>query len=233
MSIADKSRPRLQKYIAAHSAYSRRKAEELIQAGQVRINDQPVGKLGTLINPDLDKVKVAGQLIKPAKAYNYIALNKPLGFVCTRARFKSEKSIYQLVPACGNLVIAGRLDKKSEGLIILTDDGDLVQKLTHPRFQHQKEYLIELDKPLSVDDLKMLRRGIRLEEGLAKADKITLDKPNFIKMTLHQGWKRQIRRMLGKVEYRVISLKRIRISRCQIGDLAVGQYKNIKKSDII
>ncbi|MBU1149005.1 rRNA pseudouridine synthase [Patescibacteria group bacterium] len=224
---------RLQKYIAAHSAYSRRKAEKLIQAGQVEINGQPVSKLGTVINPDQDKIKVAGQLLIPAKAYNYIALNKPIDFVCTRARFRSEKSIYQLIPASGNLVIAGRLDKKSEGLVILTDDGDLVQKLTHPSFQHQKEYLTELDKPLTSDDLKMLRRGIRLEEGLAKADKITCDKSNFIKITLHQGWKRQIRRMLEKIGYRVISLKRTRVGKYQIDKLLPGRYLEIKKNDII
>jgi len=223
----------LHKFIAASSAYSRRKAEELIQAGQVKVNDQLVKKMGTVIDPDRDRVNVAGRLIKPTKAYDYIALNKPPGFVCTRARFQSEKSIYQLVPTFRNLVLTGRLDKKTGGLVILTDDGDLVQKLTHPRFQHQKEYLIEVDKPLSSTDLKMLRRGIRLEEGLAKADQIFLVKSNQIKMTLHQGWKRQIRRMLEKIGYQAKSLTRIRLGKYQLGNLPSGKYKRIVKDDII
>lgn len=233
MSTADKTQQRLQKYIAASTAYSRRRAEELIRAGQVKVNNQTIQKLGTVIKPDKDQVKVAGQLITQPQTFQYVAINKPAGFVCTRARFKTEKSIYQLVPAYRNLVIAGRLDKNSQGLVILTDDGELVQQLTHPRFRHQKEYLIELKEPINQTDLNKLTRGVRLEEGLARADKISRDKPTVIRMTLHQGWKRQIRRMLEKIDHQVQSLIRIRLGRYQLGNLPSGKSKIIKKNEIL
>lgn len=224
---------RLQKFIAGSGITSRRKAEELISAGRVFVNGKKIKELGTKIDPQHDKVTVDGHLIPNITAFRYIALNKPTGVTCTRAQYKNEKTVHDLVPGSRDLVIAGRLDKDSDGLVLLTNDGELVNKLTHPRYQHQKEYEVTTPKPLDASMLNQLRRGIRLEEGRATFDSIDEVRPNLYRVILHQGWKRQIRRMFGHVHNDVLRLHRIRINRLAIGDLKPGEWREVQRADII
>lgn len=224
---------RLQKFIAGAGVTSRRKAEELITSGRVSVNGKLVKKLGATVDPTKDQVEVDSQLIKPITAYRYIALNKPVGIICTRAQYKNEKTVYGLVPNSRDLVIAGRLDKDSDGLVVLTNDGELTNELTHPRYQHAKEYEIHTIKPLDDAATMTLQRGVKLEEGYARFEKITTVEPGLYRVTLYQGWKRQIRRMIGRVHGDVKRLTRIRMNKLALGDLPVGQWKEVRRKDIL
>jgi 23S rRNA pseudouridine2605 synthase len=224
---------RLQKFIARSSRYSRRKAEELIVAGKVLVNNLVVTKLGTMVDPERDTVHVQGKKIESVQVFRYVALNKPAGLVSTRAQIRGEQSVYDLLPGMGDLVIAGRLDADSEGLILLTNDGALVQELTHPSFNHEKEYEVATKKPLLDADVERLKRGIRLKEGLAQADSVTRVNSNTVHVTLHQGWNRQIRRMLSVLNHDIKRLKRVRIAGLELGDLPVGKWREVQKSQIV
>lgn len=224
---------RLQKIIAGAGVTSRRKAEELILAGRVFVNGKKITKLGTTVDPTKDKIEVDSQRIQPATSFRYIALNKPAGIICTRAQYKSEKTVYDLVPNSRDLVIAGRLDKDSDGLVLLTNDGALTNELTHPRYEHAKEYEVQTMKPLNENAMMVLRRGVKLEEGYARFDTITEISPAVYRVSLHQGWKRQIRRMIGRVHGDVKRLTRIRMNKLELGDLADGQWREVKRKEIV
>lgn len=247
---------RLQKFLSNSGYCSRRKAEELIKAGKVKIIincEEPkvhlrgglskVAKIGDKINPENDIIKINGKIIKPQKKYIYYALNKPVGYTSTVRDKHAKRTVLDLVSKNPRIYPVGRLDKNSEGLMILTNDGELANKLTHPRFEHEKEYLVKCQisnvKCQIKIIIKKLKKGIRLKEGLAKFDKIeiiSIDQKKhtvLIKVVLHQGWKRQIRRMCERVGLSVLDLKRIRIGKLELGDLEKGKYKIIKKEDII
>lgn len=225
---------RLNKFIANCGIASRRKADDLISAGEVKINKKVVRELGTMINPEIDRIVVSGKLCQINGKYVYLALNKPIGYVCTHARFHEEQSIFDLLPReYGQLKIAGRLDKDSSGLLILSNDGDFIYQLTHPKYKHEKEYEVKLDRPLSKDSLAKLEKGIRLTEGLAKVDKISVRGKAIYHLVIHQGWKRQIRRMLGEVRSGIQYLKRVRVGELNLNNLSVGKHKIIQKKDVI
>lgn len=224
---------RLHKFIAGTGLTSRRKAEELIKAGLVLVNNKRVTKLGSSIEPGRDVVTVDGKVLKPVSTFRYIALNKPAGITCTRAQYKSERTVYDIIPDARDLVIAGRLDKDSSGLVILTNDGDLTNKLTHPRYQHQKEYEVVTIKPLNDEVLQKLRDGITLEEGTATFDSISKVAEKTYRVVIHQGWKRQIRRMIGSVHHDVKSLTRVRINKLTLGALKTGEWRIVERTNIV
>lgn len=224
---------RLQKFIASTGLASRRKAEELITAGRVFVNGERVTKLGTTVDPMVDTVTVNGKLLPKTTAFRYIALNKPAGVTCTAAEIKGERTVYDLVPNASDLVIAGRLDKDSDGLVILTNDGEMVNHVTHPRYQHQKEYEVTTVKPLDKEALEALRRGVRLKEGKATFDQLTKLGRLRYRVVLHQGWKRQIRRMIGEVRNDVTKLTRVRINKLELGKLESGGWREVRRADIV
>lgn len=224
---------RLNKYISQCGIASRRKADELIRSGKVRINGEVVTALGTQVNLKKDSVFVNGKRCVPRATHTYVALHKPRGYVCTHARFVEEKSIFELLPEkYSKLKIAGRLDKESGGLVVLSDDGTFVNRLIHPRFRHEKEYQVELDSTLSAQDIRRLHKGVRLTEGIARADRIHNLKGTTYTLVLHQGWKRQIRRMMGLVRHHVIQLKRVRIAGITLGGMPSGEYRTISSREI-
>jgi pseudouridine synthase len=224
---------RLNKFLSQCGVASRRKADVLIAAGQVRINGRVVSKLGTNINQDKDVVMVAGRRCELQKEYVYIALNKPRGYVCTHAQHRGEKSIFELLPEkFSKLKIAGRLDKNSGGLVLLSNDGDFIYQLTHPKFRHEKEYEVILDKPLTHVDFAWLKHGVRLSEGIARADQLRHVHGSIYRMVLHQGWKRQIRRMFETVGCKILNLTRIREGRISLQGIALGKYKELNKDKI-
>ena len=201
--------------------------------GVILVNGKPITKLGSTVDPEKDKISVHGKLVSRPVVFTYIAVNKPIGIVSSRSAQGRDKTIYDLVPGSRPLAIAGRLDKDSEGLVILTNDGELVHRLTHPRFQHEKEYVVETSKSITASALNKLRRGVRLDEGVAMVDSIVPHATATYRLVLHQGWKRQIRRMIGAVRNDVRRLKRTRIGRLELGPLKTGGWRAVKRSEIL
>lgn len=225
---------RLNKFIASCGIASRRKADDLITQGRVFINDKKVVKLATMVDPDNDSVVVDGKRCVPRETKVYVALNKPRGYVCTHAQYENEKTIFQLLPQeYRNLKIAGRLDKNSEGLVLLSNDGDFIYQLTHPKYKHEKEYDVVLEERLEGRDVIKLRKGVRLADGIAKADSLQYVNKTKYRLVLHQGWKRQIRRMFEIMGYHVIKLQRVREGSYTLGQIPVGKYKEIKRDQVI
>jgi 23S rRNA pseudouridine2605 synthase len=213
--------------IAQSGLCSRRQAEELIRAGSVQVNGI-VAILGLKVDPDHDQIEVNNQPIAHADEKVYYLVNKPIGYTCTLGDVHAEQKVTDLVPALPRVWPVGRLDKDSRGLIILTNDGDLTYQLTHPKFEHQKEYLVTLNKAIESDLLLKLERGVKLEEGLARADSLEKVSPTKLSIIIHQGWKRQIRRMLEACDYQVVDLIRTRVGKIRLENLKNGEYEQVK-----
>jgi len=227
---------RLQKFIAANSGYSRRKAEDLISNCEVKINGKTQNKLGIIINPEKDKIQVKGVLIKPNTKKIYIALNKPAGYTSTKKDSHAEKTVMDLIPF-PNINPVGRLDKDTTGLLLLSNDGDFAYKITHPKFEHEKEYIVHLQNNLQLKDKNILEQGVILngkKTSKCKIKKGKSIKPNdFVcNIIIHEGRKRQIRRMFEEVGNKVIYLKRIRIGKINLGNLEEGKFRILKPEEI-
>jgi len=221
---------RLQKFLSQAGIASRRKAEELIIAGKIKVNGEIVKKLGTTINED-DEIVYQGKKITLDNKKVYIALNKPVGYISS-ASDSQGKSVLNLIKIKEKVYPAGRLDKDSSGLLILTNDGELAQKLTHPSFGGEKEYFITLDQDLKQEDIKKLQRGLTISGKKLQGVKVVSAKNKSARLILKEGINRQIRRMMGKLGYTVIKLKRIRIGKLELGNLEEGKSKFIKPEDL-
>ncbi|OGC12316.1 hypothetical protein A3K48_07685 [candidate division WOR-1 bacterium RIFOXYA12_FULL_52_29] len=224
---------RLQKYCSEQGLASRRKAEEYIKQGWIKVNGQVVTELGTRIDPAKDKVELSRQAKKHREEFIYLLMNKPVGYV-TNLPQAGEKEATDLLPAkLKNLHPVGRLDKDSEGLLLLTNDGVVAHRLSSPKFEHEKEYEVTVDQPIAQDVIAKYRQGIMILGEKTKpvlVKKMTGMTYNFI---LREGKNRQIRRMLDKFGYNVLRLKRVRIANLELGDLQLGQYRLIKSSAIV
>jgi 23S rRNA pseudouridine2605 synthase len=230
---------RINKFIAAHSPNSRRKADELIAEGRVKLNGKILKDLGTTIDPDSDQVSVNNIPLKPqATKQSYVALHKPSGCVSTRNDEFNRKTILDLLPKNLNLKPVGRLDKDTEGLIFLSNDGDFINRLTHPKFECQKEYYGEIKGILSYEDRNLLEKGVLIEGKKTAPAKIKIIKKEAAKektivtIVIHEGRKRQIRKMFASINHPVKYLRRIRIGPVKLGNLAKGQYRFLTKSEI-
>jgi len=217
---------RINKFISSSTKYSRRRSEELISSGRIKINNEVVRDLATVVRPS-DKVYLDEELIVPQK-HVYYALNKPTGYTTTTADSHAEKLITDLVPKEPPVFPVGRLDKNTSGLIFLTNNGDFAQKMTHPKYEKEKEYIVETDKTLSEKSLEKLQTGIILDDGITAPAEVKETGANKYSITIHEGRNRQIRRMIEAVGAKVISLKRIRIEDFELGDLEEGKYKTFK-----
>jgi pseudouridine synthase len=226
----------LQKYIAEAGYFSRRQAEELIRASKVKINGK-VAKLGMRAGDD-DEIKVNGKLLGLAKQKIYIKLNKPIGYVCTSRRFKGEKNIFELIKTRQRLFAVGRLDKESRGLVLLTNDGDLSQKLAHPKFEHEKEYVVSIkNEELRIkneDIIKIFKSGVDIGEGdgIVKVKDAEFLGDDKFKVVLTQGKKRQVRRMFKKIGLEVEDLLRTRIGNLKLGSLEEGRTELLSGEDV-
>jgi pseudouridine synthase len=227
--MKDSQKSRLQKAIAESGYCSRRRAEELIQEGIVTVNDE-VANIGQTVTDD-DEILIDGKPLKSQSQKIYIALNKPEGYTCTNRRFKGERNIFDLVDINERLFIVGRLDKNSRGLVILTNDGEYAQKLTHPRYHHEKVYEVAItnDKELDPKDIaSCLKKGITSDGEFLVAKKATYLGDDIYKVTLTEGKKRQLRRMFGYLDLRVNDLIRTQIGSTKLGDLEEGEWQEIK-----
>jgi len=220
----------LQKFIADSGYCSRRKAEDLIRNGEVRVNGK-VAALGGRVD-DGDEVLVEGKIIKTESEKYYIVLNKPVGYTCTNRKFKDEKNVFDLVDVKERLHVVGRLDKNSRGLVLLTNDGDLTQKLTHPSFEHEKEYIVKIkNQKLKIKDiLENLNSGVDIGErdGVILAKDVKYLGHEKFMIVLTEGKKRQIRRMFEAVGCEVLDLVRVRIGGIKLGNLKEGEWKHVK-----
>jgi len=228
----------LQKKIAASGFGSRRKAEELIRAGRVTLNGYKA-KLGERAD-DNDVIVVDGKKLMGDSAKIYLKLNKPTGYTCTNRHFDGEKNIFSLVRLKERLYTVGRLDKDSRGLVLLTNDGDLAAKLTHPKYGSSKKYLVQLaaderlERKFSIDNiLKALRKGIDLGEGEGLGWAKTAEfKDGTFTLVLTTGRKRQIRRMFAGLKLHVTDLVRVEMSGVMLGDLPEGEWHHLSEYEL-
>jgi len=230
---------RLQKFLSEQGICSRRQAEDLIKKGLVLVNQKPA-KLGDKIDPDSDKVRVKGTSVKNKENKKvYIILNKPTGYISSSSG-RQGKSVMSLLtaknytgegraPKLPRLVIVGRLDKDSEGLVLLTNDNAMVNELTHPRYAHEKEYEVTLAEPLKAKDKKIMEHGMKVGPEIYQGVKFTKVNKNVVRLILREGKNRQIRKMFGALGYNLVNLKRIRISNIKLGGLPVGRWNKIER----
>lgn len=226
---------RLNKYLAHTTGMSRREADEAIAEGRVIVNHKPAA-LGLVVQPGRDEILLNNQdIIARPKRYTYLLLNKPVGYVCSRKQQGDSPTIYDLLPReYLHLKVAGRLDKDSCGLLLLTDDGDTIFKLTHPKFAKAKTYHVGLNKPLKKPDQQMVEDGIELDDGISKlqVEKLRMKKPNTYKITMHEGRNRQIRRTFKALGYTVTYLQRQSFANFHLGDLKESAFKKVTSSPL-
>lgn len=227
---------RIQKLLAAAGFGSRRACELLVEKGRVTVNGQRVRELPCLVDPQTDRIHIDRKLVRPEKRV-YFLLNKPRGILCTNTDPAGRKRAVDLMTGVRERVFpVGRLDADSMGLLIMTNDGELAQKLTHPSFQTPKTYRAELKGSPTWQTLEKLRQGIWLSEGrTAPATIVVVHKDRekaILEITLREGRNREIRRMLAKLGYRIRRLSRIRIGRLSIRKLSLGAYRVLTPSEV-
>lgn len=229
---------RLQKFLTEKGIDSRRKCEQLITQGKIKVNNVVVTKLGTTVEPDKDTIEVNNQIINQNINKIYILLNKPSGYLCTSYDPFGRATIYDLmekIPVKVNY--AGRLDFYSEGLVLLTNDGELIHKITHPQKEIKKVYLVKVKGLPDIRDLEQLKQGIPLSPTFTTAPcQVKIVKRNKNNSTLEisicEGKKRQIRRMFSYLGFPVLSLKRTQIGILSLGNLKSGHYRFLNKEEI-
>ena len=241
---------RLNKFLAHAGIASRRAADKLIAAGRVQVNGRVVREMGVQIDPARDRVAVDGRLVRsspPGEGFTYLLLNKPRGVITSRKDPAGRKTILDLIPPrYHHLHPVGRLDFQSEGLVLLTDDGDLTQRLSHPSFRHEKEYWVQVAGQVPNVVLYKFRKGVRLEDGVARARVRRLGKippeqrfwiepepgTTWLAFILTEGRNRQIRRMCEAVDLRVKRLVRVRMESIHIGDIRPGHWRLASKKQL-
>jgi 23S rRNA pseudouridine2605 synthase len=218
---------RLNKFIAQSGAASRRKADLLIEAGQVSINGRVIKELGTQVDPISDRVVVEGLTIRLPNIKSYIAFYKPRGTLSTVSGPGETLEPFLAEMRDPGLFHVGRLDKDSEGLLLITNDGEWANRVTHPRYQTSKEYELELDRAISTVEVERLLQGVELDDGLFKADALEEVGPKKLRVTIHDGRNRVLRRVFAQLGYEVNLLKRLRIGEVRLGRMKPGQWKSI------
>lgn len=228
---------RLNKYLASIGIASRRKIDDMISAGKIKVNEQ-LAIMGQKIDPEKDKISLNDQLLK-IKDPNliYILLNKPKGYISSTKDEENRPTILELVHITTRLYPIGRLDYNSEGLIILTNDGDLTQKLTHPKYHVEKTYIVDIFGIVTKEKLEKLANGIELEDGQkTKPAKVRILKQANGKTTLEfiisEGKKRQIRRMCSAVRFHILKLVRTKIGTIELGTLKSGKWRRLSKQEV-
>lgn len=228
--MAEQELTRVNKYLSEAGYCSRRAADKLIDQGRVTINGK-VPELGTKVAPG-DEVRVNGELITPPKnEFVYIAFNKPEGIVCTTDTRREEDNIIDYINYPTRIFPIGRLDKPSEGLILLTNDGDIVNKILRSRNNHGKEYIVQVDRPITPFFMKRMASGVPILDTVTKECEIEQVSEYIFKIILTQGLNRQIRRMCEYLDFEVVKLKRIRVLNIHL-DIPVGQYRDLTETEL-
>lgn len=223
----------MQKYMARCGIASRRKCESIITDGKVSVNGKIVYTLGSKIDPNKDKVTVNGKVIKPEDTKKYIMLNKPEGYVTTNSDEKGRKTVLDLIDVNERIYPIGRLDKESDGLILLTNNGEITDRILRSVNGHEKEYIVKVNKNITKDFLDKMSAGVYLKELNVKTKQCRIYKvnSNTFRIVLTQGLNRQIRRMCQELGYKVEKLTRIRVMNIELGDLACGEYRVVEGAE--
>lgn len=229
---------RLQKYLAEGGIASRRKAEELILQGKITVNDIKVSELGTKVNPKKDIVKYNGKKVEIQDELVYILLNKPIGYVTTVKDQFNRETILDLVKVKKRLVPVGRLDMYTSGALILTNDGDFVYKLTHPKHEIDKTYTVTIKGIVKKEEIEQLKKGIKIEDYLTKPAKVKILKTDEeknisrLEITIHEGKNRQVRKMCEAIGHKVLALHRSKIGDIIVKDLPLGKWRYLTKKEV-
>ncbi|ACX52400.1 pseudouridine synthase [Ammonifex degensii KC4] len=228
---------RLQKVLARAGIASRRKAEELIVAGRVKVNGQVVDKLGVKVDPERDSIEVDGKPVKLPERLVYLAFHKPRGVVTTLHDPQGRPKVADFLKGIKERVFpVGRLDYDSEGLLLLTNDGELAHRLLHPRFHVPKTYLVWVKGEVGKEKLNLLRRGIKLEDGPTLPAEVRVLRrargETVLQLTIREGRKRQIRRMLKALGCEVLRLKRVAVGPVRLGPLRPGEYRHLTPREV-
>ncbi|MBR7160096.1 MAG: rRNA pseudouridine synthase [Clostridia bacterium] len=228
---------RINKYIAECGIASRRNADKLILEGRVRLNNKPVTECGVDVNEYNDTVTVDGEKISLPSQYTYIVFNKPKGCICSSSDEKGRKTVFDYVDIGKRLFTVGRLDFDSEGLLLLTNDGEFANRLTHPSNEIPKTYLVKIEGEIAESELATLRKGVVLDDGTktgkAKVKLIRVEgNLTRLEVTIHEGKNREIRRMFEAVGKNVVFLKRISICEFKLGGLSRGEWRYLKDNEI-
>jgi len=228
MSYPEASK-RLNKAISDSGYCSRRKADELIEQGLVTLNDQPV-HLGDRVMPG-DVIKINGEIIGGPKSDVYLMLNKPVGITCTTDQ-RVKGNVVDFINFSERIFHVGRLDKPSEGLLLMTNDGDIVNKILRAGNRHEKEYIVRVDRPISTEFIQRMSRGIPILDTVTKPCEVQRVSRFVFKIILVQGLNRQIRRMCEYLNYEVVALKRVRIMNLTLDDLPTGEWRHLTREEV-
>lgn len=226
---------RLQKYLAEAGVASRRKSEELIQKGKIRVNNQIIIELGTKINPNKDKVEYEGKTITVQEEKIYILLNKPIGYVTTAKDQFNRDSILDLVKVKQRIVPVGRLDMYTSGALILTNDGDFVYQVTHPKHEIEKTYTVTIKGIIQKEEVELLKKGVKIENYITRPAKVKILKTeeeknqSRLEITIHEGKNRQVRKMCEAIGHKVLALHRSKIAGIEVKDLPLRKVEIFKQ----
>lgn len=229
------SEQRLQKVLAAAGVDSRRRCEQLIRNGLVQVNGKVVNKLPAFADPEREVITVDGKKIRPIRKV-YFLLHKPRGVICTNYDPRGRKKAIDLVPTRQRIFCAGRLDADTSGVIILTNDSELANRLTHPRYRLAKTYVVTVKGQITGQQVERLKKGVWLAEGKTGRAAVKILKrshqESLLEITIRQGLNRQVRRMLAKVGLAVKVLKRTRIGRLTVRGLGVGRFRALTEAEV-
>ena len=228
----------MQKYLAQCGVASRRKCEELILQGRVQINGVTVTELGTKINPEKDKIKFDGKDIKQSQKLVYILLNKPIGYVTTADDQFGRDTVLDLVKVKERIVPVGRLDMYTSGALILTNDGDFVYQVTHPKHEIEKTYTVTIKGIVQNSEVEQLRNGIKIDDYITKPARVKILKTDTekdisrLEITIHEGKNRQVRKMCEAVGRKVLALHRSKIGGIGVKDIELGKWRYLTANEV-
>ena len=229
---------RLQKFLANSGICSRRKAEEYILAGKVKVNGKIITELGTKVNPAKDEVTFEGKVVKNVEDKIYILLNKPIGYVTTAKDQFNRETVLDLINIKEKVVPVGRLDMYTSGALILSNDGEFIYKVTHPKYEIEKAYNVTLKGNVTEEEIKALEKGVKIEDyvsGKAKVKILKIDEEkdvSRIEIIIHEGKNREVRKMCNAIGKKVLALHRSRIGNLNVKDLKIGEWKYLNNKQI-
>ena len=229
---------RLQKYLAECGIASRRKCEEYILQGKVQVNGKTITELGVKVNPEKDKITFEGKNVKQEDKKVYILLNKPIGYVTTSDEQFGRDKVLDLVKVRERVVPVGRLDMYTSGALILTNDGDFVYKVTHPKHEITKTYTVTVKGIIQNEEVEQLRKGVKIDDYTTRPAKVKILKTDEekdisrLEITIHEGKNRQVRRMCESVGRRVIALHRSKIGNIGVKDIELGKWRYLKDFEV-
>ena len=234
---------RLQKFLANSGVASRRKCEELIQQGKIKVNGKVVTELGTKIDSDKDKIEYNGKVIKPQNEKIYILLNKPIGYITTVKDQYNRPTIMELIKGVKvNVVPAGRLDMYTSGALLLSNDGEFINKITHPKNEIEKTYNVTVRGKVTNEDVDKLINGVEIENNgetyttkKAKVKILKIDNEknlSRLQITIHEGKNREVRKMCEAIDKKVLALHRAKIGNLTVKDIPLGKWKYLNENDL-